>query len=131
VLAGALWSPTYATLLLTLLTTLGSLSATLLAKPLEPLLTALMPRVLKLTRHALEGDANADVEKPQSPAWVRLTILRLIGVVPWSGLNIACGVCRVPIFDCAVGAFIGTLPWTAVTCQVYSFSRTLHNPPVC
>ena len=122
VLAGALFTPTFATLLLTTLTTLGSLSATLLAMPLAPLITQFFPRVLSLTRTALEGGAEAEAagKKAQSPAWVRLSLLRLIGVVPWSGINIACGVCGVSLFDCALGTFIGTLPWTAVTCQVRS-----------
>jgi len=53
-----------------------------------------------------------------NPAWVRLSVLRLVGVVPWSALNIACGVTGVSIRDCMAGAFIGTLPWTAVTCQI-------------
>jgi hypothetical protein len=119
VLAGALFTPVFATILLTTLTTIGSLCATLLAMPLEPLITQFFPRALDLTRTALEGGSDAEVgKKSQSPAWVRLTVLRLIGVVPWSGLNIACGVCGVSLFDCALGSFIGTLPWTAVTCQV-------------
>lgn len=57
-------------------------------------------------------------QKQKSAAWVRLSVLRLIGIVPWSGINIACGVTAVPIRDSALGAFIGSLPWTAVTCQV-------------
>jgi uncharacterized membrane protein YdjX (TVP38/TMEM64 family) len=125
-LAGALFTPTFATVLLTLLTTLGSLAATLLAKPLAPLIMQFFPKVLNLTRNALEGGEQATT-KPQSPAWVRLTILRLIGVVPWSGLNIACGVCGVSLFDCALGSFIGTLPWTAVTCQVGDILQTVAS----
>ena len=119
VLAGALFSPALATLLLTTLTTLGSTFATLLATPLAPFLTHFFPRALELTRNALEGDAKVDAPvRNKSPAWVRLSVLRLIGVVPWSGINIASGVCGVPISDCILGAFIGSLPWTAVTCQV-------------
>lgn len=74
-----------------------------------------------MTRTALEGDAELDTRvKSKSPAWVRLSVLRLVGVVPWSGINIASGVCGVAISDCILGSFIGTLPWTAVTCQVSS-----------
>ncbi|KAG8875372.1 hypothetical protein FRB97_005184 [Tulasnella sp. 331] len=61
----------------------------------------------------------------QTPVWVRLTILRLIGVVPWSALNLACGICDVPLWDCAIGGFIGVLPWTAVTCQVGDLLQTV------
>src|SRR5882672_600365 len=90
VLAGALFSPALATLLLTALTMVGSIFATLLAKPLAPILTHFFPRALDLTRNALEGDAGFDArDRTKSSAWVRLSVLRLIGVVPWSGINIA------------------------------------------
>ena len=77
-----------------------------------------------MTRSALGGDSDADRAisgdqlKPKSSAWVRLSVLRLIGVVPWSGINLACGLADVPLADCMLGTFIGCLPWTAVTCQV-------------
>ena len=71
-----------------------------------------------MTRNALGGDSDSDHLKPRSSPWVRLSVMRLIGVVPWSGINIACGVCNVSLTDCMLGTFIGCLPWTAVTCQV-------------
>lgn len=122
VLAGALFPPFYATILLAVLTALGSACSSVLSKPLGPFVSSFSPRVLDATRHALSG-SDHDMSVPQarmkaSPAWVRLSILRLIGVVPWSGINIACGICNVALVDCILGAFIGCLPWTAVTCQV-------------
>jgi len=130
VLAGALFSPALATLLLTALTTIGSIFATLLAKPLAPFLTYFFPRALDLTRNALEGYPNMNrLSRNKSSAWVRLSVLRLIGVVPWSGINIACGVCGVAISDCILGAFIGTLPWTAVTCQIGDILQTVASTP--
>ena len=125
VLAGALFPPALAIPLLTLLTTLGSLSASVLAAPLGPFLTRLLPRPLAMVRSVLEGDDSKD----GSAAWVRLSILRLIGVVPWSGINIACGVCGVAIWDCFLGALIGSLPWTAVTCQIGDILQTLATNP--
>ncbi|KAG6331861.1 hypothetical protein ID866_7228 [Astraeus odoratus] len=119
VLAGALFHPLWATLLLSALTTIGSVFATLLCMPLAPSLSRLCPRALEMTRNALEGESDVTTtSKSKSPAWVRLSILRLVGIVPWSGINIACGVCGVALSDCVLGAFIGCLPWTAVTCQV-------------
>ncbi|KAJ7068335.1 snare associated Golgi protein-domain-containing protein [Mycena amicta] len=135
VLAGALFSPAFATVLMTALTTIGSTAATLLAMPLGPLITRFFPRALDLTRHALEGDADvapeAQGENPpqRSSAWVRLSVLRLVGVVPWSGINIACGVCGVSIWDCMLGTFIGCLPWTAVTCQIGDILQTVASHP--
>ncbi|KAK7061785.1 transmembrane protein 41 [Favolaschia claudopus] len=137
VLAGALFSPAFATVLLAALTTLGSACATLLAMPLAPLVTRFFPKALELTRHTLEGDSDTsssssvdeETGKSRSSAWVRLSVLRLIGVVPWSGINIACGVCGVSLWDCMLGCFIGVLPWTAVTCQIGDILQTVASHP--
>ncbi|KAG1788392.1 hypothetical protein EV424DRAFT_1311649 [Suillus variegatus] len=128
VLAGALFHPVLATLLLSALTTLGSIFATLLCVPLAPSLSRLFPRALHMTRIALEGESNLSTgKKSKSPTWARLSVLRLVGVVPWSGINIACGVCGVAISDCLLGAFIGCLPWTAVTCQIGDILQTVAS----
>ncbi|CAE6485305.1 unnamed protein product [Rhizoctonia solani] len=124
VLTGALISPLWATLLMTALTSTGSLIATLLAAPLSPLVQRFVPKALNVVSIALQGSGNEKSAK-RTPTWVRLVVMRLIGVVPWSGINIACGVCRVSFVDCAIGAFIGTLPWTAVTCQIGDILQTL------
>ena len=127
VLAGALFPPALSIVLLTLLTTLGSLSASILAAPLGPFLTQFFPRPLAMTRSVLEGGDSSKADS--TPAWVRLSILRLIGVVPWSGINIACCVCGVATWDCFLGAMIGSLPWTAVTCQIGDILQTLATNP--
>ncbi|KAG2757335.1 hypothetical protein P692DRAFT_20852273 [Suillus brevipes Sb2] len=128
VLAGALFHPVLATLLLSALTTLGSIFATLLCVPLAPSLSRMFPRALQMTRIALEGESNLSTGKnSKSPTWARLSVLRLVGVVPWSGINIACGVCGVAISDCLLGAFIGCLPWTAVTCQIGDILQTVAS----
>ena len=132
-----------ATLLMTITTSLGSVFATLLATPLAPILTRAFPRPIELTRAALEGSsfsASKSVQSEESkalnaagsttnnsPAWVRLSILRLIGIVPWSALNIACGLTGVALRDCLLGAFIGCLPWTAVTCQIGDILQTVNK----
>lgn len=128
VLAGALFHPLWATLLLSALTTIGSVFATLLCMPLAPSLSRLWPRALEMTRNAIEGEPDLSTSsKLKSPAWVRLSILRLVGVVPWSGINIACGVCGVALSDCTLGSFIGCLPWTAVTCQIGDILQTVAS----
>ncbi|EIM88407.1 uncharacterized protein STEHIDRAFT_54151 [Stereum hirsutum FP-91666 SS1] len=130
VLAGALFSPFWATLLLTFLTTIGSIFASLLATPLAPILTRFFPRPLALARSAFESDPQAEIgTRSKSPAWVRLSILRLVGVVPWSGINIACGVCGVSLTDILLGTFIGSLPWNAVTCQIGDILQTVASSP--
>ncbi|CCM03171.1 uncharacterized protein FIBRA_05293 [Fibroporia radiculosa] len=131
VLAGALVSPALATVLFTLLTTVGSICATLLAAPIAPFITQVFPRALELTRSALEGDSSIGnlSSNKHKQAWVRLSILRLIGVVPWAGINIASGVCGVAIWDCFLGSFLGALPWTAVTCQIGDILQTVASNP--
>ncbi|KDR83677.1 hypothetical protein GALMADRAFT_236009 [Galerina marginata CBS 339.88] len=135
VLGGALFSPLYATVLLTALTTVGSACATMLSTPLGPFLAKIFPRALDMTRNALGGDSDVTPDgsgnqfKPRSSTWVRLSVLRLVGVVPWSGINIACGVCNVSLVDCMLGTFIGCLPWTAVTCQIGDILQTVASTP--
>ncbi|KAH9844259.1 snare associated Golgi protein-domain-containing protein [Rhodofomes roseus] len=131
VLAGALISPAYATILFTMLTTIGSICASLLAAPLAPVLSQVFPRALDMTRSVLEGDSSSSdsASTKHSQAWVRLSILRLVGVVPWAGINIACGVCGVAIWDCFLGSFLGSLPWTAVTCQIGDILQTVASNP--
>ncbi|KAF8529207.1 hypothetical protein BU17DRAFT_73378 [Hysterangium stoloniferum] len=126
-LAGVLLSPISATLLMTALTAIGSVLSTLLATPLAPVISHVFPKAVALTRSALEGGDALTSPRERSPVWVRLSVLRLIGVVPWSGINIACGVASVALFDCLLGAFIGTLPWTAVTCQVGDIVQTVAS----
>jgi len=82
-----------------------------------------------MTRNALGGDSGSDHFKPKASPWVRLSVMRLIGVVPWSGINIACGVCGVSLTDCVLGTFIGCLPWTAVTCQIGDILQTVASKP--
>lgn len=119
VLAGALFHPLWTILLLLVLTTIGSMFATLLCMSLAPSLSQLCLRALEMTRHAIEGGSDLSTSlKAKSSAWVCLSILRLVSIVPWSGINIACGVCGVALSNCILSAFIGCLPWTAVTCQV-------------
>jgi len=128
VLGGALFSPAFATIILTALTTIGSACATLLSTPLAPFLMHMFPRALDMTRSALGAESHpSNQSKPKTATWVRLSVLRLIGVVPWSGINIACGVCGVSLRDCILGTFIGCLPWTAVTCQVLYISPGENN----
>jgi len=97
---------------MTALTAVGSVLSTLLSMPLAPIVSHVFPKAVALTRSTLEGGDALVSPRGKSPVWVRLSVLRLVGVVPWSGINIACGVASVALFDCLLGAFIGTLPWT-------------------
>jgi len=110
------------------LTTIGSIIATLLSAPLSPFLARFLPRPLALARSIVDADSGPST-KATSPTWVRLTVLRLVGIVPWSGINVACGVLGVSLCDCSLGTFIGAIPWTAVTCQIGDILQTLASTP--
>jgi len=126
-LAGVLLNPLMAAVYMTFLTSLGSLLSTLLALPLAPLLSHVFPHALSMTRAALQGSDTSTTQR--SPAWARLAVLRLVGVIPWSGLNVACGAARVSFWHCFLGALVGTLPWTAVTVQVGDILHGVATTP--
>lgn len=117
VLAGTLVDPITATLYMSMITTLGSLFATLLAVPLAPFFNKLFPKTMIMTRDALSPPANAGEHQPP---WARLAILRLSSLFPWSLLNIASGILAIPLPSVTLATFIGVLPWTAVTCHLGS-----------
>ncbi|KAG6837426.1 hypothetical protein H0H93_009520 [Arthromyces matolae] len=82
VLGGALFSPAYATILLTTLTMLGSACATLLAMPLAPFLAHFFPRALNMTRSALEGTSESEEASGQrSSPWIG-DILQTVASTP-------------------------------------------------
>lgn len=132
VLAGALFHPLWAILLLSVLTTIGSMFATLLCMSLAPSLSQLCLWALEMTCHAIEGGSDSSTSvKAKSLAWVCLSILCLVGIVPRSGINIACGVCGVVLSNCILSAFIGCLPWTVVMCQVGETLLPWHVADYC
>lgn len=116
---------------MTFLTALGSVAATLISRSLSHWFEGVMPRAIQVTRSVLDVEPETAATSQSSPKatspWMRLALLRLIGVVPWSGLNIASGIVRVSLLDCFLGAIIGCLPWTVVTCQVGDILNALSD----
>jgi uncharacterized membrane protein YdjX (TVP38/TMEM64 family) len=116
--------PGLAILLQTTLTTIGSIIAALIAAPLTPLVTRFFPSIKTLTRVALIPSSSSSNSYP----WARLALLRLSGIVPWFSINFFSGLVRprISLLQCFIGAFIGVLPWTAVTCQIGDILSSLH-----
>lgn len=102
-------------------TTLGGLSSYLLSQPLSPIITLLFPTQLALVRASIASSSvssMATTTPSTSSAWRRLLIMRATGLVPWSGMNVACGVVGVP-WGVFCGTFAaGSLSWNYVTSQV-------------
>lgn len=112
--------PTAALALLTVITATGSLGSYLLSRPLAPLIAVLFPKPLALVQVALAPESipspptasqqpnehMTPVQLSSNPAdppigastsgqqavWRRLLVMRAMGIVPWSGMNVACGV---------------------------------------
>ncbi|CAK9783237.1 hypothetical protein CC85DRAFT_299022 [Cutaneotrichosporon oleaginosum] len=155
ILVGSLFDTVPALGLLTLITASGSLGAYMLSRPLAPLIGVLFPKPLALVRAALAPDSvpkplnTARVrgetitpirvsDDPREPAlgapedrpnvWSRLLLMRAMGFVPWSGMNVACGVVGVDwrIFWLTTAG--GSASWSYVTASVGNILGSLALP---
>ncbi|WWD04467.1 hypothetical protein V865_002536 [Kwoniella europaea PYCC6329] len=155
ILVGSLLDPMPALLLLTIITASGSLGAYTLSRPLAPLIAVLFPKPLALVRAALAPEtipapataqqvigetitpiqASSDPSQPaiggpteRSTVWRRLLIMRAMGFVPWSGMNVACGVVGVDwkVFWLTTAA--GSASWSYVTASVGHILSRLKVP---
>ncbi|WFD00127.1 hypothetical protein MYAM1_002873 [Malassezia yamatoensis] len=50
--------------------------------------------------------------------WTYLLFLRLLPIVPYSMMNIACGILRVPLAPYAITLGVGSMPWNFCTAQL-------------
>jgi len=109
ILMGALFPAVPAVAFLTLSTTVGGYCSYLLSRPLSPLITLLFPTQLAVVRASLASSGAG----AGGGAWKKLLVMRATGLVPWSGMNVACGVVGVrwTVF-CATFA-AGGLSWNA------------------
>lgn len=155
ILVGSLFDSAAAVGLLTLITASGSLGAYMLSRPLAPLIGVLFPKPLALVRAALAPDSVprpsnvASVrgetvtpvrvsDDPREPAlgatedrpnvWTRLFVMRTMGFVPWSGMNVACGVVGVDWRIFWITTAGGSLSWSYVTASVGNILGSLALP---
>ncbi|ORY34635.1 hypothetical protein BCR39DRAFT_513720 [Naematelia encephala] len=147
ILVGSLLEPMPALALLTIITATGSLASYSLSRPLAPLIAVLFPKPLALVRAALAPDSmpssssstlrsggddlvtpiqissdpsSPPIGGPQAKAnvWRRLLIMRAMGFVPWSGMNVACGVVGVDWKTFWLTTAVGSASWSYVTASV-------------
>jgi SNARE associated Golgi protein len=95
----------------------------------RPSLVPLLPTSIRVDPCGVRRRSQSSHREDNVSGVGCLSVLRLVGVVPWSGINVACGVCGVPTRDCVLGAFIGTLPWTAVYFLDSSHSHPRRGMP--
>ncbi|WVO15010.1 hypothetical protein L204_102653 [Cryptococcus depauperatus] len=155
ILTGSLLEPIPALSLLTIITASGSLGAYLLSRPLAPLIAILFPKPLAFVRAALTPESvllsesslatpaetitpiqtsvNPSVQpigdaEAASAIWRRLLIMRAMGFVPWSGMNVACGVVGVDWRIFWLTTAVGSASWSYVTASVGNILARLKVP---
>jgi hypothetical protein len=143
ILVGSLLDPIPALLLLTFITSFGSLGAYSLSRPLAPLIALIFPKPLALVRSAINGGDQsteniamqdltthraASDSAVQPTIWRRLLIMRAMGLVPWSGMNVACGVVGVNPVTFLLTTAAGTASWSYVTASVGDILHQMAIP---
>ncbi|WWD20423.1 hypothetical protein CI109_104899 [Kwoniella shandongensis] len=155
ILVGSLLDPMPALALLTIITASGSLGAYSLSRPLAPLIAVLFPKPLALVRAALvpdsvpapelarqiDGETITPIQASSDPSaetiggpteaatvWRRLLIMRAMGFVPWSGMNVACGVVGVDWRTFWLTTAAGSASWSYVTASVGHILARLKVP---
>lgn len=157
ILVGSVFEPIPALVLLTLITACGSLGAYSLSRPLAPLIGVLFPKPLALVRAALAPDSvpvapgprdHVNLDEHITPlqmssdptarpigsaedrpnVWRRLLLMRAMGFVPWSGMNVACGVVGVDWRTFWLTTAAGSASWSYVTASVGNILSRLALP---
>jgi hypothetical protein len=121
ILIGALLPSLPAVLFLSFTTMLGGLCSYLLSRPLSPLISLLFPTQLAVVRASIAAppstssshslSTKAGGQQVGSGAWRKLLVMRATGLVPWSGMNVACGVVGVRWEVFCATFFVGSLSW--------------------
>lgn len=158
ILVGSILEPMAALALLTFITATGSLLSYCLSRPLAPLISVLFPKPLALVRAALApetvpsppssapshqaaGEYITPVQVSADPTavpvgattnkqavWRRLLVMRAMGFVPWSGMNVACGVVGVDWKTFWLTTAAGSASWSYVTASVGNILSRLALP---
>jgi hypothetical protein len=154
ILVVSVLEPTAALALLTVITATGSLGSYCLSRPLAPLIAVLFPKPLALVQAALApemvpspptsaptGEHVTPVQISPDPTaapigsgtgsqavWRRLLVMRSMGIVPWSGMNVACGVVGVNWKTFWLTTAAGSASWSYVTASVGNILSRLALP---
>ncbi|EPQ31697.1 uncharacterized protein PFL1_01030 [Pseudozyma flocculosa PF-1] len=130
VVYGAMYGTYMGTVYTSIFTAVGGVFCYLLSAPLAPLITSLpgLAKPLDAMRRALSpGRAHASgrsvmISNSRGSAdgavWSYLLVLRVLPIIPYGLMNIACGVLGVPLLPYGVTLAVGSIPWNFVTCQV-------------
>lgn len=86
-----------------------------IARPLHSMSKALQAMNVPRSNEDSEQTSSVRLDKD---LWTSLLILRLLPIVPYGMMNIACGVLSVPIIPYVVTLGIGSIPWNFCTTQI-------------
>ena len=112
-----------------LLTAFGGALCYALASPFSDVV-ALFPRIARPlysmskalqamnAPRTTEGAEHASSIRLDKDLWTSLLTLRLLPIVPYGMMNIACGVLSVPIIPYVVTLGVGSIPWNFCTTQI-------------
>lgn len=125
---GAMYGSYVGSLYTSVLTGFGGMLCYLLASPFSEVVT-LFPKLAKpllSMRKALQSlhyTDEGETHRHSSPKlgrdlWSYLLFLRLLPIVPYGMMNIACGVLNVPLLPYTVTLAIGSVPWNFCTTQI-------------
>lgn len=120
ILFGSLYGTYAATLCACLFTGVGSVLAYYMARLCSPLVERFFPRALATTRSALLSGSSSDL-------FSYLLLARLFPLLPYSALNIACGVLKVPVSPYFMTLVLGSFPYNFVTTQLGDLLGELAN----
>lgn len=91
-----------------------------MARLCAPLVERFFPRALATTRSALLSGSSSDL-------FSYLLLARLFPLLPYSALNIACGVLKVPVSPYFITLVLGSFPYNFVTTQLGDLLGNLAN----
>lgn len=127
IIYGAMYGAYAGALFASIFTAVGGVLCYLLAAPFADVVTIFpkLSRPLQSMRVALqkvstnhETVVTSNDRKQKNNLWTYLLFLRLLPIVPYGMMNIACGVLAVPLLPYAVTMAIGSIPWNFCTAQV-------------
>ena len=127
IIYGAMYGAYAGAFFASIFTAVGGVLCYLLAAPFADLVTVFpkLSRPLQSMRVALQkvstshdSAVSGDDRKQKNNLWTYLLFLRLLPIVPYGMMNIACGVLAVPLLPYAVTMAIGSIPWNFCTAQV-------------
>ncbi|KAK9900576.1 hypothetical protein P389DRAFT_14731 [Cystobasidium minutum MCA 4210] len=120
ILFGSLYGTYAATVCACIFTGVGSVLAYYMARLCAPLVERFFPRALSTTRSALLSGSSSDL-------FSYLLLARLFPLLPYSALNIACGVLKVPVKPYFTTLVLGSFPYNFVTTQLGDLLGSLAN----